>query len=88
MASCFLPSTAQILAETRPSIHDVRLADDQETLETFPLPPETTKMNFEKMLYRLTSFQNRAQLQWAIAFNLLTPTRLKTYLFFLPLKID
>ena len=45
-------------------------------------------MNFEKMLYRLKSFQNRAQLQWAIAFNLLTPTRLKTYLFFLPLKID
>ena len=45
-------------------------------------------MNFEKMLYRLTSFQKRAQLQWAIAFNLLTPTRLKTYLFFLSLKID
>ena len=43
-------------------------------------------MNFEKMLYRLTSFQNRAHLQWAIAFNLRTPTRLKTYLFFLPLK--
>ena len=43
-------------------------------------------MTFEKMLYRLTSFQNRAQLQWAIAFNLRTPTWLKTYLFFLPLK--
>ena len=47
MASCFLPSTAQILAETRPSIHDVRLADDQETLETFPLPPDPAGKVFQ-----------------------------------------
>ena len=42
--SCFLPPlAAQILAETRLSIHDSPFpADDQDTVGTFPAPPDPT----------------------------------------------
>ena len=42
--SCFLsPLAAQILAETRLSIHDSPFpADDQDTVGTFPAPPDPT----------------------------------------------
>ena len=41
--SCFLSPLAQILAETRLSIHDSPFpADDQDTVGTFPAPPDPT----------------------------------------------
>ena len=41
--SCFLSPLAQILAETRLSIHDSPFpADDQDTVGTFPVPPDPT----------------------------------------------
>ena len=41
ISSCFLLPLAQILAETRLSIHDSPFpADDQDTVETFPAPPD------------------------------------------------
>ena len=39
--SCFLLPLAQILAETRLSIHDSPFpADDEDTVERFPAPPD------------------------------------------------
>ena len=41
--SCFLLPFAQIPAETRLSIHDSTFpADDQDTVGTFPAPPDPT----------------------------------------------
>ena len=41
ISSCFLLPLSQILAETRLSIHDSPFpADDQDTVETFPAPPD------------------------------------------------
>ena len=43
MNSCFLLPFAQILAETRLSIHDSTFpADQQDTVGTFPAPPDPT----------------------------------------------
>ena len=46
--SCFLLPLAQILAETRLSIHDSPFpTDDEDTVGTFPAPPDPTgKVSF------------------------------------------